>query len=681
MPKDLLLELGTEEIPAAELDRAMTELPALLIAALGEARLAHEDVTVWGSPRRLAVRVAGVADQQPDLAETLTGPPERVAFADGVPTKAGEKFAEKVGVSVAELSLTDTPKGRYVTVHRVVAGEPAVGVLPGLLVSVIKGLGFRKSMRWAARTERFVRPLRWLLCLFGESVLDIEFAGVRAGDTTRGHRFEAPAPVRVGSPADYENVLAAAAVMPDPAARRALIQEQIAALEVEHEAKIIPDDALLDEVTNLVEKPTAVCGTFAQTYLAVPREVIVSAMRGHQRYFAMERPDGQLANRFITVLGTAVRDLDVAVRGNERVLAARLADARFFWDEDLKVGLAEGARRLEAVVFQDKLGTVAEKVTRLESLGAALAPRFGVNPDTARAAAGLCKADLVTHLVGEFPDLQGVMGRHYALAAGVPEEVADALVEHYQPKGAGGALPPSGVGATLSVADRLDTLVGCLGAGLKPKGGGDPYGLRRAALGILRILLDREIGVSLGDLVREAAALHDRVTPDVDEVVAFLLERLRGVLSETAPSEIVGAVMSAGGDDPVDLARRVAAVHAFGRTDEYAALATTFRRMNILKQADTDLGDVNAEHFEVDAERALHAAYGEARDRVGELVEQRRYQDALTVLAGLRPPVDTFFDDVKVMDENATLRANRLALLAAVDRLYRRVADFKMIAS
>lgn len=681
MPKDLLLELGTEEIPAAELDRAMGELPALLTKGLGAARLSHGDVSVWGTPRRLAVRVTGVAERQPDLEEEMTGPPERVAYADGVPTKAAEKFAEKVGVAVADLTLVDTAKGRYVTVHRVVAGQDAVAVLPELLVTGIRGLGFRKSMRWAERSERFVRPLRWLLCLFGDAVLDIEYAGVRAADTTRGHRFEAPDPVRVASPADYEAVLKGASVMPDPAARRALIQEQIAALEAAHDGTIIPDDGLLDEVTNLVEKPTAVCGQFDESYLAVPREVIISAMRGHQRYFAMERSDGQLANRFITVLGTQVRDLDVAVRGNERVLAARLADAKFFWDEDLKVGLAAGAKGLETVVFQAKLGTVAEKVERLVSLGVALAPRFGADPDTVRAAAALCKADLVTHMVGEFPDLQGVMGRHYALACGETAEVADAIVEHYQPKGAGSALPPSHVGATLSVADRLDTLVGCLGAGLKPKGGGDPYGLRRAALGTLRILLEREIDVALGDLVREAVGLHTRVTPDVDEVVAFLLERLRGLLAETATAEIVQAVMSAGGDDPVDLARRVAAVHAFGQTDEYAALATTFRRMNILKQADTDLGDITADLFEADAERALYAAFETARDRVGELVDEHRYEDALAVLAGLRPPVDTFFDDVKVMDDNATLRANRLALLAAVDRLYRRVADFKMIAS
>jgi len=680
--RDLLLELGTEEIPAGELDRALGELPELLTSKLEAARLEFGNVTVWGTPRRVAVRVQEVAERQPDLEEELTGPPERVAFdEDGNPTKAAEKFAEKAGVSVAELKLVDTPKGRYVRGQRLVVGQDALKVLPALLVEVIAGLGFRKSMRWAERSERFVRPLRWLLALFGDDVLPLEYAGVQSCNATRGHRFLASEPVVVGSPDDYENVLAQVHVMPDPATRRETIREQITALEAEHGVRIIPDEPLLDEVTNLVEWPTAVCGTFDESFLAVPREVIVSAMRGHQRYFAMERADGTLANRFVTVLGTEVRDPDVAVRGNERVLAARLSDARFFWDEDLKVGLAQSAKELAKVVFQVKLGTVAEKAERLAGLGALLAPRFGADAAAVEAAARLCKADLVTLMVGEFPDLQGVMGRHYALAGDQPQAVADAILEHYQPKGAGDALPASAVGAALGAADRLDTLVGCIGAGLKPKGGGDPYGLRRASLGLLRVLLEREISVSLAELAQEAANLHTQVTPDTGEVVAFVLERLRGLLSESATAEIVQAVLSAGGDDPVDLAQRVAAVHAFGQTDEYAVLATTFRRMNILKQADLDFGEVQPDRLEADAERRLHDRYVAARDQVTDLAAERRYGDALGILAGLRSPVDDFFEKVKVMDDDAALRANRLALLAAVDRLFRRVADFKMIAS
>ncbi|MDY0004157.1 MAG: glycine--tRNA ligase subunit beta [Polyangia bacterium] len=678
--RDFLLEIGCEEIPAAELDAALGALPALAEELLGEARLGHGAIKVWGAPRRLAIFVGGLPERQPDLEELLTGPPESVAYKDGAPTQAAVKFAEKAGVGLEALALVDTPKGRYVTGRRRVAGQATIEVLPGICRKLIEGLSFRKVMRWADRPERFVRALRWLVALFGEEVLPVELAGVRAGRESRGHRFHSPGPVAISSPAGYEAALEGARVVPDPEKRRRLISEQIQALAAKEGAELIRDEALLGEVANLVELPVAVAGEFDPRALEVPREVVLSAMRGHQRYFALEK-GGALTNRFITVLGTEVRDLGVAVRGNQRVLAARLADARFFWEEDLKAGLARRAEGLAKVVFQQKLGTVAQKVSRLERLAASLAPAFGADPALAREAARLCKADLCTHMVGEFPDLQGVMGRYYALAQGAAPVVADAILEHYQPRGAGDALPRSPEGAALAVADRLDTLVGCLAAGLKPKGGGDPFGLRRAALGVLRILLERRIGGSLLARAEAASELHDLVRPDPGEAVGFVLERLRGLLGETAPGEIVQAVMSAGGDDPLDLADRVKAVEAYSRGPDYAALAVTFRRMNILRQADVEVGEPEAARLVERAERALHEAYLGAAGAVAGHVEARRYDLALEVLSGLRPPVDALFDEVKVMDDDAAVRANRLALLAAVDRLFRRVADFKLIAS
>jgi glycyl-tRNA synthetase beta chain len=394
----------------------------------------------------------------------------------------------------------------------------------------------------------------------------------------------------------------------------------------------------------------------------------------------MERPDGSLANRFVTVLGTPVRDLDVAVRGNERVLAARLSDARFFWTEDRKVPLDRRAESLKDVVFQAKLGTIHEKSERLVALCEQLAPAFGADPALARRAAVLAKADLVTQMVGEFPDLQGVMGRYYALAQGEPAAVADAILEHYQPRGAADGLPSSAVGATVAVMDRLDTLVGCLGAGLKPKGGGDPFGLRRAALGLLRILIERDLTVSLSAWVAAAAALHTRVTPDQAEVVAFVLERLRGLLGEAHPGEIVNAVMAAGGDDPMDLTARVRALAAFAQGPEYAALATTFRRMNILKQGTAIPAEIPVAGLVEAADRALLLAFQATAAKVEGRCERRDYAAALGELAALRPPVDAFFTDVKVMADDPAVRDARLALLAAVDRLFRRVADFKLIA-
>lgn len=679
---DLLLEVGTEEIPTGELQAALAALPELVRTQLGEARLASAELRVWGTPRRLAVRVADVARRQADLAAELTGPPEKVAFGeDGQPTQAAVKFAEKIGLSVEKLTVQETPRGRYLIGTRVVPGRPARDVLPELLRGILAGLGFRRSMRWGPGEDRFVRPVRWLVALFGDEVLPLTFAGVTASNETRGHRFLAPEPVVVSAAADYEQVLAGRHVLADPAGRRQAIEAQIQGLEQETGLRVVPDEELLAEVTHLVEEPTCVCGRFDEAFLAVPREVIVSAMRRHQRYFAMERPDGTLASRFVTVLGTDVRDRAVAVRGNERVLAARLADARFFWDEDRRIPLAEHAAGLRSVVFQARLGTVHEKVERVSALARLLAPRFGADAETTGRAAGLCKADLTTHMVGEFPDLQGVMGRHYALAEGLPRRVADAILEHYLPRGAGDALPGSAEGAALSAADRLDTLAGCIGAGLKPGGGGDPFGLRRAALGLLRLLLDRGIGGSLAALVGEAAALQTSVSPDAAEVTTFVLERLRGLLAEQAPGEIVQAVLSAGGDDPLDLAARVAAVRDYSRTPEYEALATTFRRMNILKQADLDYGEVDPGRFVEPAEEALYEALRAAQAQVQEHLAARDHDRALAVMAGLRPPVDRLFDEVKVMTEDPALRANRLALLSAVDRLFRRVADFKRIAT
>lgn len=680
MPRDLLLEIGSEEIPAAELDAALTALPERARTRLVEARLEPGAITVWGTPRRIAVRVAGILDRQPDLEETLTGPPERVAYKEGSPTQAAVKFAEKAGVTVDDLLMADTPKGRYVTARRVLLGAPAEQILPEVCIALIEGLSWRKSMRWADRPERFVRPVRWIVALLGGDVLPISFAGVTAGRDTHGHRFHAPDGISLATPAEYEAALERARVLPNRSQRRGRIAEQIADLEAKEGARILPDEALLDEVTNLVEWPVAVCGGFDERFLEVPREVIISAMRGHQRYFAMER-DGALVNRFVTVLGTEVRDLDVAVQGNQRVLAARLSDARFFWDEDRKEGLSTWAEALGDVVYQAKLGTLAEKVARLVSLGEALAPVLGADPEAVVLAARLCKADLVTHMVGEFPDLQGVMGRYYALAEGHAPVVGEAILEHYLPRGASGDLPPSAEGAALALADRLDTLVGGIGAGLKPKGGGDPFGLRRAALGLLRILLERRMAVRLGEWVGRAAALHDKVTPDAEEVVGFVLERLRGLLSDRAPGEVVQAVLAAGGDDPVDLADRVEAVAAFAETPDYAALATAFRRMNILKQADVEVGQVDPGRLSEEAERALWAALGEVTGRVDGSVAAGRYGDALGAMAGLRTAVDRFFDEVKVLDDDPAMRANRLALVAAVDALFRRVADFKRIAS
>ena len=680
----LLFEIGAEEIPVGEIERAVGSLPKLIEKGLSNARLSHGDVTVYSAPRRLAIYVDGVATRQEDVSELVVGPPARVAFdGDGNPTKAAMGFAKKMGVDVEKLVREETPKGEYVACRHEEEGTAAHLVLSGILRGVLEGLRFKKSMRWGNGTTTFTRPLKWLVSLFGEMVLPVEYAGIHSGRQSMGHRFSHPGPVEIGSPKDYVEALRQAKVLVDPGEREKVMRKQIAQLEETHGMAVRPDEPLLAEVLYLTEWPVAVCGEFKEEFLEVPEEVVVTAMRTHQRYFAMEKADGSLAPRFITVLGTEVEDPEVAAQGNERVLAARLADARFFWREDLAKPLSEWGQDLENVTFQKKLGSMKEKVERVTALAGGLASVFGVDPEKAREAGHLSKADLVTHMVGEFPELQGVMGREYALRGGSTKEVARAIHEHYIPRGPSDPLPESALGALLGVADRLDTIVGGFGAGLKPKGSGDPFGLRRAALGVLRILLDRELSVDLTSVVELAAKpLPEAVSPDTSEVVEFLRDRLRWLLSKEAPGDAVRAVLIAGGDDPHDLHSRVAAVLSLQGSPEFERLATAFRRtVNIFKQSEGKPGELQDAALVEPEEKALLKELERVRGEVEADLDAGAYEPALKKMATLGPHIDGFFDNVRVMDSEQSLRDNRLALLDGVDALFRRVADFKIIAA
>jgi glycyl-tRNA synthetase len=689
---DLLFEVGVEELPVAELAAARRQLPKLFEKELSAKRLDHGPITVYSTPRRLAVVVVKVAARQQDISEKVTGPPARVAFDDaGKPTKAALGFAKKMGVEVSALERAETKKGVYVACRREERGRAALAVLPTVFSEVLSGLRFKKSMRWADRTETFCRPVRWFTARYGTQIVPFEFAGVEAGKVSYGHRFTHPGGVAIGAVEEYTKALEAAGVQVDREARKKRIEQQIEALEEKEGLVVKPDAALLEEVTDLTEWPQVVCGRFKPEYLEVPPEVVVTAMRSHQRYFAMQEPGGQgrLAPRFVTILGTPVRDLAQAVQGNERVLDARLADARFFWQEDLKVPLEEWAQQLEQVTFQRDLGSMAAKSKRVAGLAAALAEgpalRLGVDPQTAARAARLCKADLVTHMVGEFPELQGVMGREYARQGGLGDEIARAIWEHYQPRSPRDPLPESAAGAVLALADRLDTIVGCFGAGLKPKGRGDPFALRRAAQGMLRIILERELHLDLSELVNTAAVqLESSVRPEIDEVVDFIIERLRSLLSEEAPGDVVRAVLIAGGTDPRDLQQRLRAVTALQGSDAFGRLATAFRRtINIFKQAPAGIAEtpLDPHLFEADEERTLFDALERNETQVAALLQEGNYAPALKEMATLGPLIDAFFDNVRVLDSAAAVSANRLALLERVDALFRRVADFKIIAA
>ncbi len=495
---DLLFEIGCEEIPAKMLARALADLPAMVEAKLADARLTHAGARSLGTPRRLAVLVRQLADRQPDRVEQFVGPPVSAAFdAAGKLTKAGEGFAKKHGVADSALAKVEVPgkKGLYIAATVEQKGGDTRALLPSLLVELAAGIEWPKAMKWGWSETRFVRPVQWLVALYGGEVVPLIWAGHTAGRASRGHRFLANRTIDIASAADYEHTLRAAHVVVDPVVRRTAIEGELARLAAETGCKVRPDRTLLDEVANLGEYPVGVCGQFDPSFLDVPEEIVVTAMRTHQRYFAMETAAGKLAPRFATMAATIVKDTAVVARGNETVLASRLSDAKFFFGEDLKkAGFDAWNAKLDGVVFQAKLGdkarTIGAKVRRISGVVARLA--FGAEPESVKAAtdaARVCKADLASHVVGEFPELQGVMGRHYAVRFGEPREVADVVEQHWWPKGQGAALPQSEAARMVAVADRIDTLVGCFATGLVPSGNADPLGLRRAAIGVLQTLI------------------------------------------------------------------------------------------------------------------------------------------------------------------------------------------------
>jgi glycyl-tRNA synthetase beta chain len=681
---ELLFEIGTEEIPAGFLTQALEDLPRLAAKKLDAARLKHGEPRALGTPRRLTLVVADLAERQEDVAEDLVGPPAKVAFKDGQPTKAAEAFAKKAGVDVSAIKIVPTEKGDYCSARREVAGQPARALLPEILGSLIRELPFKKSMRWAAHDEAFVRPVHWLLALFEGQVVPLEFAGVKSGNTTCGQRFLSPDPVVVTDFLDYREKLRKGHVVVDRAHRRKMVVDEIARLEAESGVKVIDDPGLVDEVTNLVEHPWGVCGSFDEKFLEVPREVIVTAMRSHQRYFAMVDGAGQLVNRFVTMAGTKTRDMDLVRRGNERVLAARLSDARFFFAEDQKVKLDERAGRLGGVVFINKLGTQAERVARVRALALGLAQVVGAEVAQVARAAELCKVDLTTQMVGEFPELQGVMGREYALRQGEDPAVADAILEHYLPRGASDRLPDGLVGAVLGVADRVDAIVGCFGVGLQPTGSADPFALRRAALGILQIVLARGWRLSLKDLALNAARGYAK--PQFADVVPAVLDffkgRLRGVFTEVNPTDVVDAALAAGFDDVVDARERTKALAALRQRADFEPIGVAFKRVaNILKGEAVAEGPAGLTGPKIEPEeQALADAFASLEQRVGALVAAHDYAAALQDLTTLRPAVDLFFDKVLVMDPDPAIKARRLGLLGRINRLFKSIADFRQLS-
>jgi glycyl-tRNA synthetase beta chain len=685
---DLLLEIGTEEIPARFIPRALEDLAAAARASLEARRLGQVQLRTFGTPRRLTLAVAGILPRQPDLELEVTGPPRKAAYdANGALTKAGLGFAKGQGVAAKDLYVKQTPKGEYLAAIRREAGRLAAEILREDVPAWITGLRFAKSMRWGAGELRFVRPVHWVLALLGGAVLEFELEGIKAGDRSRGHRFLAPAEFAVRDLEDYLAKTRAAFVVADPAERRESIREQVVAAAVGRGGLAAVDEGLLEHVTNLVEWPVAVAGGFEPEFLAVPAEVLVTAMKAHQKYFTVVDADGKLLPCFVTVSNMLAADMGQIRAGNERVLRARLSDARFFWESDLKTPLRARVAGLASVVYQEQLGSYLEKVGRVKELARFIARETdGHREEDAERAAFLSKADLVTGMVGEFPELQGVMGRHYALASGEKPEVAEALLEAYLPRFAGDALPASELGAILSVADRMDTIAAIFGIAMAPTGSEDPYALRRHTLAVINILAARAWPLHLKSLVELAiATLTGKIARPSDGLRAEILEFFRARLENLhvaagAPVDIVRAVLAAGFDRLTEVERRIAALDELRRLEDFAALAVTFKRVANIVPADF-AGEIDVALCAAPAEQDLALAATGIRADVDAAVRERDYLKALRKIAELRPVVDRFFDGVLVMAEDPKVRHNRFALLAAVQRLFADVADFRQIAA
>ena len=683
---DLLFELLTEELPPRTLPALSLALTTGLAKGLDTAGIPHGEVRGFATPRRLAVQVKKLAEHQPDKQVERRGPPLANSFdAQGAPTQAASAFAKNCGVPVAELAQLKTDKGAWLVFRGTERGSATTALLGDIVNQAIAGLPIAKRMRWGARTAEFVRPVHGVVLLYGETLVPAEVLGLQTGRVTLGHRFHAPKPITLKSAVGYESRLRRAKVVADFEARRELIRLGVAAAAAgtgEGATALIESD-LLDEVTALVEWPVPIAGRFEQRFLSLPREVVIATVQDHQRYFPVQDADGKLSGWFITVSNIESRDPSKVREGNERVVRPRLSDAAFFWDQDRKISLGEHAARLSGMTFQTKLGTYADKTLRVKALAQSIGGRIGAGPLVGRAAE-LAKADLMTAMVGEFPELQGTMGRYYAQAQGEPEELARALEEHYRPRYAGDSLPATKTGQAVALADKIDTLVGIFAIEQRPTGAKDPFGLRRAALGLLRILLEGRLELDLFEVLAEAAGAQPVQRAGViEEVYDFIAERLRGLLLEEPGTtvEMLDAVFANRPRSPLDAVTRLKALKEFLLLPEAGILAGINKRIsNILKKTSLNSdATVDPAALAEEAERQLHKVMSDLRIPVQDAAAQHRYADSLKALVGLRAPVDDFFERIMVMDEDLARRNNRLALLRDVQLLLGGVADLSRL--
>ena len=697
---NLLLEIGAEEIPAGYIRPALKALSSSLLQKLSDARIEHGNARVYGTPRRLAVNVENVARKQKSIKSEVIGPPAKVGFDEnGMPTMAARKFAEKVGVPVSKLTVKETPRGSYLAAEKMERGLATQTLLKEILPEVILSIPFPKKMRWADLDIEFARPIHSILALLGRSIISFYLGNIKSGRYTYGHSFMAPGKIKLDVADDYLEKLRSSWVLADIEERKKMLERGITGIAQKLGGRILPDNELLDIVNNLVEYPVPVAGKFDETFLEVPDEVLINAMREHQKYFAVVDTDNKLMPSFIAVNNTVARDLSLAAKGHERVLRARLADARFFYQGDLEVTDDERVEKLKGVLFQAKLGTMYEKIERVAKSGEYLASLVDYRPapDTrdpdlktqVSRAARLSKADLISQVVGEFPKLQGVMGRIYAIVSGEPPMVAAAIEEHYRPVYSGAPLPKTPVGAILSISDKIDSICGCFSVGLIPTGASDPYALRRQGIGIIQILRDKGFSFSLRELIQNSVAqFGEKSDPEnidlIEKVYRFLQNRIAHLLAEDGFSkDTVAAVLSVSCNNIPETWSRVGALEKLKAKPDFEPLAVAFKRVvNIIKKADDfQAADVDQKLFQHASESALLAAYAAVKKKVEDNLGKDLFDQALVEIASLRDAVDAFFEGVMVMTDDMAVRRNRLALLGLIASLFGGFADFSKLST
>jgi len=685
---ELLLEIGTEEIPSGFIPQALEEMKGLLEKEFQNQRIACKEIKALGTPRRLVLAATGVATSQEGRVLEIIGPAKRVAFNEqGRPTKAALGFARGQGIPVEELRLVQTEKGEYVCARKEEKGEETIRLLPTILPRLISSISFPKSMRWTDLENSFARPIHWILCLFAGQIVPFQIGNVASSNLSRGHRFMAPGSFQVKDLAEYMRRLKNSFVILSPEERKEIILAELNKAAREVSGHILPDEELLEIVNYLVEYPAAIRGSFPQEFLTLPREVLVSAMREHQRYFSVSDAEGALLPFFVAISNTRPKDPRVVARGNERVLQARLSDAKFFFEEDQKVPFLQRLEGLKKVIYHSKLGTSHEKVMRLSQLADYLTECIDASlGETVKRASLLCKADLITGMVGEFPTLQGVMGRVYARLSGEDEAVALAIYEHYLPTSGGGALPSSHPGAILSIADKLDTIIGCFGVGLIPTGTADPHALRRQTLGVIHIILEKRYPLSLSRMLdRSLELLADKIERLPQEIKADVLEFFQGrvqnlLTSRGLSTDAVEAALAVGFDDLVDLRERAKALHDLRSEPDFDSLAIAFKRVVNISKSHIP-GAVDPKRFENVVEGKLFEAYQTIGKKAAERIAQKDYRLALKELSSLRKPVDDFFDGVLVMAEEKIIRKNRLSLLSHIGQIFFKIGDFSKIST